>query len=194
MAANKPSKENLTERIEKYSIFLRWWLFFSIISFGTFMLIFAGIIQKINHGDITKISFLIYVVFVIFTLRTGMDTYQLCREEEGHISKGKIEFFAKRNEVGWFTSDILLSLGMIGTVLGFIYMLSTSLSEVNPSNTQTLRSALIQVSTGMSTALYTTAAGLVCSLLLKLQLFNFSNRLEDVSEKRDSDHAPQKLP
>jgi hypothetical protein len=194
MAANKPSKENLTERIEKYSIFLRWWLFFSIISFGTFMLIFAGIIQKINHGDITKISFLIYVVFVIFTLRTGMDTYQLCREEEGQISKGKIEFFAKRNEVGWFTSDILLSLGMIGTVLGFIFMLSTSLSEVNPSNTQSLRSALIQVSTGMSTALYTTAAGLVCSLLLKLQLFNFSNRLEHVSEKRDSDHAPQKLP
>jgi biopolymer transport protein ExbB/TolQ len=34
---------------------------------------------------------------------------------------------------------------------------------------------------GMSTALYTTAAGLVCSLLLKLQLFNFTHHLDYLS-------------
>jgi biopolymer transport protein ExbB/TolQ len=90
------------------------------------------------------------------------------------------------DELGWFVSDILLTLGMIGTVIGFIYMLGTSFQDFDPSNTVSLKQVLSKMGTGMSTALYTTAAGLVCSLFLKLQLFNLSHHLERMSARQDS--------
>jgi hypothetical protein len=58
----------------------------------------------------------------------------------------------------------ILTLGMIGTVAGFIYMLDTSFSKMDPQNVVSLQGVLSKMGVGMSTALYTTAAGLVCSL------------------------------
>jgi hypothetical protein len=51
--------------LEKYSILLRWWLFFAVASLGTVALSLSGVIQKVNQADFTKISFLIYAVFAI---------------------------------------------------------------------------------------------------------------------------------
>jgi len=42
---------------------------------------------------------------------------------------------------------------------------------------------------GMSTALYTTAAGLVCSLLLKLQVFNFTHHLDYLAAALEKNEA-----
>jgi hypothetical protein len=162
--------------IEKYSILLRWWLFFAIATLGTVALYLAGIIQKVNQVDVTKISFLIYALFAVFTIRNGIDTYQLCKQDE--FNDRNIARYYKKSETGWFVSDMLLTLGMIGTVAGFIYMLSSSFSDLNPQNATGMQGALIKMSKGMSTALYTTAAGLVCSMLLKLQVFNFTHRLD----------------
>ena len=166
---------------QRYDILLRWWLFFAIASLGTVALFVSGVIQKVSQVDFTKISFLIYAVFAVFTVRIGMDTYRLCRKEK--YTDGLITAFYKKSEVGWFVSDILLTLGMIGTVAGFIYMLSSSFAEMDPGNAISMQGVLVKLSTGMSTALYTTAAGLVCSLLLKLQLFNFTNHLDFLSDE-----------
>lgn len=189
MDSKRMPRLSITVKMEKYNIFLRWWLFFSIIGVGTLMLFLSGIAPKINQGDITKLSFLIYGVFVIFTVRTGIDTYQLCKETSNDIPEKRVTTYLKRNEVGWFVSDILLTIGMIGTVIGFIYMLSTSLSDVNTGSANNMQGALMQMSIGMSTALYTTAAGLVCSLLLKLQLFNFSNHLDFLINPKGADNV-----
>lgn len=167
--------------IQKYNILLRWWLFFAIASLGTVALFVSGIIERVNQVDFTKISFLIYAVFAVFTVRIGLDTYRLCRQEK--YTNGHITAFYKKSEVGWFVSDVLLTLGMIGTVAGFIYMLSSSFAEMDPGNAFSMQGVLVKLSTGMSTALYTTAAGLVCSLLLKLQLFNFTNHLDFLSDE-----------
>ena len=166
---------------QRYNILLRWWLFFAIASLGTVVLFVSGVIQKVSQVDFTKISFLIYAVFAVFTIRIGMDTYRLCRQEK--YTNGSITAFYKKSEVGWFVSDILLTLGMIGTVAGFIYMLGSSFAEMDPGNAISMQGVLVKLSTGMSTALYTTAAGLVCSLLLKLQLFNFTNHLDFISDE-----------
>jgi flagellar motor component MotA len=100
----------------------------------------------------------------------------LCKQDE--FNDRNIARYYKKSETGWFVSDMLLTLGMIGTVAGFIYMLSSSFSDLNPQNATGMQGALIKMSKGMSTALYTTAAGLVCSMLLKLQVFNFTHRLD----------------
>ena len=165
--------------IEKYSILFRWWLFFAVASLGTVALYLSGVIQKVNQADVTKISFFIYAVFAIFTIRAGIDTYHLCREAkvtEPHISK-----YYKKSDIGWFVSDTLLTLGMIGTVAGFIYMLDTSFSRMDPQDVISMQGVLAKMGVGMSTALYTTAAGLVCSLLLKLQMYNLTHHLDYLS-------------
>ena len=173
--------------LEKYSILLRWWLFFAVASLGTVALYLAGVMQKVNQADFTKISFLIYAVFAIFTIRTGIDTYHLSREDK--VTNRHIALYYKKSDIGWFVSDMLLTLGMIGTVAGFIYMLSSSFSELDPQNVISMQGVLAKMGAGMSTALYTTAAGLVCSLLLKLQVFNFTHHLDYLSTSLEENEA-----
>ena len=75
---------------------------------------------------------------------------------------------ANRHAIGHFVSDVLLKLGLLGTVVGFILMLLPvgEIEDFDPSMMQQLLSAM---SGGMAVALYTTIAGLVTSTLLKLQ-------------------------
>ncbi len=73
-----------------------------------------------------------------------------------------------RHALGHFTSDALLKLGLLGTVVCFILMLLPvgEIEEFDPTIMQQLLSAM---SGGMAVALYTTLAGLVTSTLLKFQ-------------------------
>ena len=72
---------------------------------------------------------------------------------------------------GFFISDLLLKLGIIGTVIGFIIMLS-SLSAIDEMNLSKMNNLLLSMSTGMKVALYTTLTGLIGSILLSIQ-YNF---------------------
>ena len=67
----------------------------------------------------------------------------------------------------------------MGHVIGFIYMLATSFGSIEMASTATLRVALQNMGVGMSTALYTTAAGLVFSVLLRIQLYPFEKLLKE---------------
>jgi biopolymer transport protein ExbB/TolQ len=68
-------------------------------------------------------------------------------------------------------------------------MLDSSFSEMDPQNAISMQGVLAKMGVGMSTALYTTAAGLVCSLLLKLQLFNFTHHLDYLSTTLEKNEA-----
>ena len=160
--------------IKKWSLALRWWLVFMLINVGMVVMLSTGMVDTINEVDFTKISFLIYTAFYVFSARNGIHAYKLSKKET--ITEDDIDEYSRKSEVGWFVADALLTLGMIGTVVGFIYMLSTiGLTTVSAA---TIPIVLAKMSIGMSTALYTTAAGLICSLLLKLQLFDLSNYLD----------------
>lgn len=71
-------------------------------------------------------------------------------------------------DVGWFLVDVLLKLGLLGTIVGFILMLA-SVSDAASIDVNAMQKVLKQMSYGMGTALYTTLAGLVCSMSLGLQ-------------------------
>ena len=72
------------------------------------------------------------------------------------------------HDIGWFVVDILLKLGLIGTIVGFILMLS-SVANTASLDVNTMQKVLKQMSAGMGTALFTTLAGLTGSILLGLQ-------------------------
>jgi hypothetical protein len=137
--------------------FLRWWLIVSAICVGlAFFLIYDGL-NFVNNADFTKLSFVIFAIFVYCSIQVGICTY---REKDDLAIPV------------WFAS-MFPKIGMIGTVIGFIVMLKTCLLNININNTSQMQSILAEMSLGMSTALVTTAAGLICSVLLHLQIFSF---------------------
>ncbi|MEM8766619.1 MAG: MotA/TolQ/ExbB proton channel family protein [Pseudomonadota bacterium] len=75
---------------------------------------------------------------------------------------------ANRHAFGHFLGDALLRLGLLGTIIGFIFML-LPIAEMEGFDAGMMQQLLTAMSGGMAVALYTTLAGLVTSTLLKLQ-------------------------
>ena len=75
-----------------------------------------------------------------------------------------------REKLGWFVSEALLRLALLGTAVGFILML-IPIAGLNAFDAETLRKALSGMSGGMAIALNITVTGIGTALLLKLQYF-----------------------
>jgi hypothetical protein len=113
---------------------------------------------------------------MITSVFVGVNTWKSCNRNVKKTEQIKV--FNHKATIGWFISDAFLTLGMIGTVAGFIYMLGVSgLDNLTPTEIPRI---LSEMSSGMSIALYTTISGLICSLVLKLQLFNLDYHLENI--------------
>jgi biopolymer transport protein ExbB/TolQ len=72
------------------------------------------------------------------------------------------------HETGWFLADLMIRLGLLGTVIGFIFMLA-SVAEVSSVDIHALQQLLTNMSSGMRVALYTTLTGLGAGILLGFQ-------------------------
>ena len=87
---------------------------------------------------------------------------------------------------GYVIADLMLKLGLLGTVIGFIFMLG-SLVDLNSIDINVMQKLLAQMSGGMKVALFTTLTGMSCGVLLniKYQLLDWSvdNLLDDVREQ-----------
>lgn len=70
--------------------------------------------------------------------------------------------------IGWFASDALVKLGLLGTIIGFILMLDP-VANIETFDVEHLKRALTAMTGGMAVALFTTLTGLIGSTLLKLQ-------------------------
>lgn len=144
------------------SRFLRWWLF-TCLTFVFVVLLYAfDFFNILIEKDITYLSFFIIGIYFISSLYVGFTTY---KSQNQYIDVDDTTFL-------WFITELLVALGMIGTVIGFIVMLGSSFAEINIQDAQSVKNALTDMALGMSTALYTTLTGLVTSQLLKVQLVN----------------------
>ena len=88
--------------------------------------------------------------------------------EKSNLTEALAERLKGAHEMGWFVVDILLKLGLVGTIIGFILMLG-SVANTASLDVNTMQKVLRQMSSGMGTALFTTLAGLIGSILLGLQ-------------------------
>jgi biopolymer transport protein ExbB/TolQ len=79
----------------------------------------------------------------------------------------------------WYSADSMTSLGMIGTVVGFLMMLGTAFSGLNLGDTVSAQKAISQMAVGISTALVTTLVGLVCSQITKFILINLEQLINE---------------
>ena len=142
---------------------LRWWLIFCLTILAGGIAIYFDIHKELYEADQTKISFLILTIFILTSIWIGVVT--------------KLQ--DRTVELGWFIAEACLALGMIGTVTGFLLMLNGAFTQIDLSNPTTIQNSLVNMALGMSTALYTTLTGLVCSLALKIQLVNVENEYRE---------------
>ena len=120
---------------------------------GIYLAHASGWVVPLYNNDITNITYLISALMVLATLSIGYKAYH-----------------TKSMHLEWFVSDVVLSLGMIGTIVGFMVMLYGTFGEIKVDDMESVRSVLSAMSSGLYTALSTTLMGLIASVALKVQI------------------------
>ena len=147
--------------------FLRWLLIVVPLTVIAIFAHFFGFYESIYENDKSWISFSVLGIFTLASIWIGCQTKRLS---------------LKGTQFLWMTSDMCLTLGMIGTIVGFLMMLVGGFS-IQSGDAAGIQALLARFSVGLGTALYTTLVGLVCSMLLKLQLFNLGYALGQIKDE-----------
>ena len=147
--------------------FLLWWVQTVSICFASFFIYTFAWFEALYDSDQTKISFLIITVFIIASVTVG------------YLSYMKSKNFNKLSNYVWFSSETMVTLGLIGTVAGFLLMLSSAFDNLDVKNVENVQEVITDMSLGMSTALCTTLVGLVCSVLTKIQMVILENNQDE---------------
>lgn len=140
--------------------FYKWWVQAGAIGISAVFIYLNGLFHGLWLADQTKISFFIILIFVVASLTIGW------------LSKNKDnpQLYEDYGEYLWFTASAMVTLGLIGTVAGFLIMLGSAFQDIDITDVVKMQDSLADMALGMSTALTTTLVGLVCMLLTKLQL------------------------
>ncbi len=111
---------------------------------------------------------------------TGQTTGQAPEQRDGVM-----ELYAARlkrpHARGWFMADVMLKLGLLGTIVGFVLMLG-SITEVKDLDVSSMQQVLREMSSGMATALYTTMAGLIGAILSSWQYHHLDHGADEILE------------
>ena len=191
----------LIEKKPNY-LLLKASLLLSLIFFGSYLIIYLGLFELIIESDRSRISILILAIYLFATVHWFMNVLSLDKEissidsssQETLIGRFNIEMkgieekdsdskldvledeLSNKNALGYLIVDILLKLGLTGTVIGFILML-LPIGEIKDFDPQILQKLLSTMSGGMAVALYTTLTGLITSMMLKFQYFLIDSSL-----------------
>ena len=122
-------------------------LYVSLVTMGGYHFILAN--------DFTYISLINITILVATSLWVGL-----------RITTG----YKSGTDLQWFLADVTLSLGMVGTLFGFLMVLYSTFEGIDVSNQDSMREAIESLATGMGTALLTSLVGLVSSIIMKFQL------------------------
>jgi uncharacterized membrane protein len=132
----------------------------------------TGILETLYYNDVTKLSVLMVAILLWQSYSCLSEVKNQCEPIVNDKDTDRIL------ERGWFLSDVLLSLGMVGTVIGFIAML-TGFIDIDFSDAESVQGLIAQLGYGMSTALTTTLVGLISSIILKIQFFMLENLIKE---------------
>ncbi len=189
-------------RRDDYYPFYGWLLMIGLMVYGAFLLWDFGLFKQLISKDVTYLSSVILILFVLACAYLGFAAWRLSRQMQysatdympGNHGKSLaqehlkllrwqrqqginesetllarlVEKIHKGHASGWFLSDFLMRLGLIGTVIGFVMMLGT-VFQLKENDVDALQQLLGTMGSGMQVALYTTLAGLGSAMLLSIQ-------------------------
>ena len=150
-------------------LFLKWWLLISLTILGLGIATYFNFVEFVYTNDLTKLTIVIFSLFNATTIVIG---YKVWNQNVRRKKEGK-DIYQFEGE--WFMSECVVQLGMIGTVIGFIYMLYSVFTNLNINDTLAVQQSLSMMAQGMGTALLTTLVGLMSSVLIKSQLVMVEN-------------------
>ena len=168
----------------------------TVIFFAFYVLYDLNLLNLIFESDRSKISILILGIYAAATFHWIYIAKNLDLEIKGEgkvleflnsvESKSSLESqnllriledeLSNRHALGHMVSDVLLKLGLTGTVVGFILML-LPIGEMKDFDPEKIQPLLSSMSGGMAVALYTTLSGLITSTMLKFQYFLLDSSL-----------------
>ena len=168
----------------------------TVIFFAFYVLYDLNLLNLIFESDRSKISILILGIYAAATFHWIYIAKNLDLEIKGGgkvseflnsvESKSSLESqnllriledeLSNRHALGHMVSDVLLKLGLTGTVVGFILML-LPIGEMKDFDPEKIQPLLSSMSGGMAVALYTTLSGLITSTMLKFQYFLLDSSL-----------------
>ena len=134
---------------------LLWWLTVCVQLLLIAVAGFYGFFNFVVENDVTHLSELIFVTWALTTIVIGLKLFRSYSDD-----------YTKQ----WFFAEACMTVGMIGTVIGFLIMLSGAFGQLDPSNVTLMKQVIGEMATGLSTALITTLNGLIASLFVKLQI------------------------
>lgn len=135
-----------------------WWITNLAVATGVFWTWHNGIIAKIWYDDVTMITSILAILYLITTALIGYVAYTK-------------DYANKIVDACWFLSEQMLAIGMLGTVVGFIYLLSSGITSASVNDPTSLATLLANMSVGLGIALYTNAVGILASLITKGLLY-----------------------
>lgn len=136
---------------------------------------------KLGSGTTLPESFVTrYVTDLFRTLRVEAEASQQV-ESRADILEAYASRVRGANEFGWFLIDLMLKVGFLGTLIGFIMMLG-AVSQQELLDASMMQRVLKQMSFGMSTALNTTLVSLVAGILLSVPYYLLGRGLDDLLE------------
>ncbi|MGB0543704.1 MAG: MotA/TolQ/ExbB proton channel family protein [Longimicrobiales bacterium] len=193
-------------RARTHRIFLLAMILSGLIAFGATVAWREGLILAALESDSSRLTWLILLIYLLGSVRwlylaydisckrsslalgeptrrsEGMNQILLSQESKVE-AQAQLDVFAdrlsKRNVSGRFLADLLLRLGLLGTIVGFILML-LPIGNIQDFDINLVQQLMIQMSAGMAVALYTTLSGLITSTLMKLQYLLVDDALVDL--------------
>lgn len=157
--------------------FLWWWLSICVTAVAILVAIVFGGFEHLWASDQTKISLGILTLFALTTSWIGYVFARLC-----HTASDSQTFTDLHNtlDMCWFSADTSVTLGLIGTVVGFMLMLGPAFDGINVADHQVAQAAISSMASGMSTALITTFCGLACGQHIKKQLVLLEHGIKSI--------------
>ena len=65
------------------------------------------------------------------------------------------------------SKDMVMSIGMVGTLIGFLIVLTTTFTDIDTTSAAAMKEVIGTLASGMGIALMTSLIGLISSIILK---------------------------
>jgi hypothetical protein len=158
------------------SLFLQWALFACLVVIGTLIGTSLGWFGYVLGGDPTHVTLITLAVFCGTTAWLGWQCWRLSED-------GDAKAVLHSLKSGWFASSACVTLGLLGTVIGYFLMMQS----VGGGGEDAAEQLVHQIRLGMGTVLINTVVGGVCGLLIEVQSHFIGQAVESRIREEEGD-------
>ena len=114
--------------------FWKWWTSIVVLVLSlSYVQYELDILGFVYENDPTKITMIIAAIFLLATLRIGFLSWK--------SQFGDPDIYAEKTpqDLLWFSSDVVMSIGMVGTLIGFLIVLTTTFTDIDTTSAAAMK-------------------------------------------------------